>query len=397
MKRYGNLYNRLVSYENLWSAAKNAAKGRRFCHNTSKFNLELEKNLFELQEQLRNKTYKPGSYHTFNVYECKKRMISAAPYRDRVAHHALCNIIEPLFEKKFIFDTYANRKDKGTHRALDKYQRFAKNYKFVLKCDIKKYFPSIDHDILYSEINRIIKDKDVLWLVRIIIDNSNPQEEVAEYFHGDDLFTPLERRKGLPIGNLTSQLWAKVFLSRFYHFIKEELRCKAYIRYVDDFVLFAGTKKELWNYYKKIESYLEKHRLKIHPAKCEIFHSRMGVKFLGNRVYGTHRIPYKQNVMRFKRRFEKRIRHCLQGLITNEKLKLSLAGWLGHIVHSDTYMLRKKLYSFFKEKHRGMDAILPCSSWRLVEKQRQQHTFGQPQQEQPGQREQQQRVSLYSP
>ncbi len=177
--------------------------------------------------------------------EPKPRKISAAPYRDRVVHHALCNVIVPIFERTFIADSYANRLGFGTHRALKRFTQFARSSRYILQCDIRKYFPSIDHEILKRLLRRKIKCADTLWLIDTIIDNSNEQEPVIEYFPGDGLLTPIERRRGLPIGNLTSQFFANIYLNGLDHFVKEQLRASKYLRYVDDFALFADDRNFL--------------------------------------------------------------------------------------------------------------------------------------------------------
>ncbi len=212
MKSYNYLYNQICSFENLLLAARKAQRGKRFKEYTSRFNFNLENELITLQQELIDKTYQPGPYTEFYIYDAKKRKISAAPYRDRIVHHALCNIIEPIFNKSMIYDTYANRQDKGTHKAILRFQSFSRKNRYVFKYDIKKYFPSIDHEILLDTLFDKIQCKDTQWLIKVIIDNSNPQEEVLDYFNGDDLFTPIMRRKGLPLGNLTSQFFANVYL-----------------------------------------------------------------------------------------------------------------------------------------------------------------------------------------
>jgi len=234
MKTYKNLYETIFSFDNLSLAARKAQRGKRFKENVAQFNMNLEKELLNLLGELQQQNYQPGEYRSFFIYEPKKRMISAAPYRDRVVHHALMNVIGSIFEKSFIFDSYANQIGKGTHRAVQRFQTYLRRYRYVLKCDIKKYFPSIDHEILKQKIRRKIADQKTLWLIDTIIDNSNPQVPVIDYFPGDDLLTPIERRRGLPIGNLTSQFFANVYLNDFDHFVKEQLRCQAYVRYVDD-------------------------------------------------------------------------------------------------------------------------------------------------------------------
>ncbi len=171
----------------------------------------------------------------------------------------------------FIDDSYANRWGFGTHRALRRFTTFARSSRYVLQCDIKKYFPSIDHAILKTLLHHKIKCKDTLWLIETIIDNSNPQEPMIEHFPGDDLLSPLQRRRGLPIGNLTSQLFANVYLNGFDHFIKEELKCKKYLRYVDDFALFADDREFLAEAQQAIANYLINLRLKLHPVKSQLF------------------------------------------------------------------------------------------------------------------------------
>lgn len=235
MKRYGNLWHQIIDFENLLEAARKAQRSKRFRPNVLAFNYTLEDQLLRLQHELQTQTYQPGDYRTFRIFEPKPRLISAAPYRDRVVHHALCNIIVPIFEQTFIDDSYANRSGYGTHRALRRFTKFARSHRLILQCDVQKYFPSIDHEILKAVIRRKIKCPETLWLIEQIIDRSNEQDPVLHYFPGDTLLTPNERRKGLPIGNLTSQFFANCYLNGLDHFVKEDLKAKCYLRYVDDF------------------------------------------------------------------------------------------------------------------------------------------------------------------
>lgn len=337
MKTYKNLYLQITTFNNLLCAAHQAARGKREHPNVLHFFNRLEENLLELQTALQNQTYRPGTYTTFQIYEPKPRMISAAPFRDRVVHHALINVIGLLFERSFIFDSYANRISKGTHRAIRRYQNFLRQHRYVIKCDIKKYFPSIDHGILKKVIRRRITDQRTLWLIDAIIDGSNAQEPVIDYFSGDDLFAPFERRKGLPIGNLTSQFFANVYLDPLDHFVKQKLRCPAYLRYVDDFVLFADRKSELIVWRTHIGAFLKDYRLRLHPRHCYIFPSRIGWRFLGQQVFQTHRRLASQNVRTFKRRLSAWIRK------PPENFQQRLASWLGHAAQADAYRLVEKL------------------------------------------------------
>jgi retron-type reverse transcriptase len=273
MKRYGNLWPAITAFPNLLQAHYQAQKGKRYRQNVLAFNHNLESELLCLKDELLTQTYQPGPYRTFEIVEPKRRLISAAPYRDRVVHHALCNVIVPLIEPTFIDDSYANRIGKGSHRALQRFTRFARHRRYVLQCDIQKYFPSIDLAILKALIRRKIKCKDSLWLIDTIIDASNEQIPVLHYFPQDDLLTPLNRRRGLPIGNLTSQFFANVYLNGFDHFVKETLKSTAYLRYVDDFALFSDDREWLVDAQQAIESYLATLRLKIHPyATGGIYH-----------------------------------------------------------------------------------------------------------------------------
>jgi RNA-directed DNA polymerase len=233
-----NLYTQLCTWDNLYLAYRNAAKGKRGKPPAARFEYRLEDHLIQLQRELQSKSYRPGAYHSFIIHEPKRRLISAAPFRDRVVHHALCNVIEPRFERSFIRDSYANRVGKGTHRALDRAQAFARRFRYVLQCDMVQFFPSIDHAILRRILARKISDEAVLWLVdRILASGEGVLSAAYEmvYFPGDDLWAAA-RPRGLPIGNLTSQFWANCYLNPFDHFVKRELRSQGYVRYVDDFL-----------------------------------------------------------------------------------------------------------------------------------------------------------------
>jgi len=219
MRRHGHLREGLIAFENLLRAAEKARRGKRFRPPAARFFFHLERELTRLHDELAAKTYRPGPYRTFTLHEGKARQISAAPFRDRVVHHALTGVLEPIFERSFVFDSDACRKGKGTHAAVDRCQGFARRYRYVLKADVRKFFPSIDHAILKGLVARKVKDPHVLWLVDRIIDHGNPQDPVLMWFPGDDLFTPTERRRRLPLGNQTSRFFANVYLDPLDHFV----------------------------------------------------------------------------------------------------------------------------------------------------------------------------------
>jgi retron-type reverse transcriptase len=309
------------------------------------FNYHLETELIRLQKQLTDKTYQPGVYRTFHLINPKSRLISAAPYRDRVVHHALCNVIVPIFEKTFIADSYANRLGFGTHRALKKFTTFARNSNYVLQCDIRKYFPSIDHEILKTLLHNKLKCPDTLWLINSLIDNSNEQFAVVEYFPGDELLTPLERQRGLPIGTLTSQFFANVYLNYLDHFVKDKLKAWKYLRYVDDFALFSNDREFLTDARYAIEEYLTELRLKIHPIKSQLFETKYGTNFLGFRILPDCIRVRAENLRRARRRIKNMQSNYIQGKIELEKVFQSIQSWFAHLEHGDTWQLRQQIFT----------------------------------------------------
>ena len=382
MKSYNQLFRQIYPFECLWEAAKKSEKGKHNRAATLRFRFHLERELLRLEKELKNKRYKPGPYRTFYVYDPKKRLISAAPYRDRVVHHTLCTVIEPLFEKSFIHDSYANRKGKGTHAAIERYQFFARKFPYVLKCDIRKFFPSIDHEILREKLHRRIRCKDTRWLIDLILDASNNQEIHSPYFPGDNLFTPFHRRRGLPIGNLTSQFWANVYMDHFDHFVKEGLRVKGYVRYVDDFVLLAKTKEELHRYKAEIISFLQRLRLLVHPNKTQIHPTQKGIPFLGYRVFPNYCYLKKDKAHRYRRYVKKSLSEFKQGKLSPEKWESGLNSWLGHVRYGNNQRLEQEVFSYINSQGLSLLEHPSRSSWRLLEQQTPELPRYEPQQEQ---------------
>jgi retron-type reverse transcriptase len=345
MKRYNNLYPQITDFSNLVLAARQAQRGKRFRENVLKFNYNLEAELAKIKSELESKTYQPGRYKTFDICEPKPRLISAAPYRDRVIHHALCNIIVPIFENTFIADSYANRLGFGTHKALHRFTSFARDSRYILQCDIKKYFPSIDHEILKSLLRRKLKCHDTLWLAETIINSSNPQVPVIDHFPGDDLLSPLQHRRGLPIGNLSSQFFANVYLNSLDHFIKEQLKAKKYVRYVDDFALFSDDYEFLAQAQIAIEKFLVSLRLKLHPVKSQLYETRHGANFLGFRILPDRIRVRSENLRRGRRRLHQLQRDYAQGKINFQDVHCSILSWQAHLAHSDSWQLRQKIFA----------------------------------------------------
>ena len=290
-------------------------------------------------------TYSPGAYRQFTVYERKPRLISVAPFRDRVVHHAVMHVLEPLLDQRFIPDTYACRKNKGVHRAVDRYQQFAREYAYVLKLDIRRYFPSIDRTILIQQLDRRIKDKSVLDLLHRIIDNGPETGGPVQFFPGDDLVSVSERRRGLPIGNLTSQFFANLYLDEFDHWLKESQRVKGYLRYVDDIYLLDNDTQRLWALRDAVAGKLQEIRLALHADKTQIYRTTERVDVLGYKVSRYRRWLRNDNGFRFRRRL-RHMSHLYQtGDMDWPTLNASVQSWIGHARHAETAGLREVIFS----------------------------------------------------
>lgn len=340
-----SLYTPLTDFANLRLAAQKAARGKRGHGPAARFEFQLADELLALQTDLREFGYRPGGYASFYIHEPKRRLISAAPFRDRVVHHALMNIIEPLFERQFHPHSYANRKGKGTHAALDQFTAYARRYKYVLRLDIVQHFPSIDHVILRHELARVIPDPAVLWLCDQILASGRgilSEQYQMVYFPGDDLLAPL-RPRGLPIGNLTSQFWSNVYLNPFDWFVTRELRCPAYLRYVDDFALFSDSKRQLWGWKQRIIDRLARLRLTIHPGPAQVTPTAHGSPWLGWQVFPDHRRLKPENVRKFRHKLARLQDDLNHGRIPIEKMHASVQGWVNHARYGDTWGLRRRL------------------------------------------------------
>ena len=301
-RRHDDLFGGIASFPWLIAAARRAVRCKRRAPGAAAFMAHLETHCLRLERELRERRWTPGRYFVMKIHDPKPRRISAAPFRDRVVHHAFCKVVEPLFEAGFIADSFANRRGFGTHLGVSRYEQFRDAHAYVLRCDVFRYFPAIDHEILKTDLRRRLACRRTLWLADRIIDGSNPQEPVHLHFPGDSLLAPLERQRGLPIGNLTSQFFANVYLDGLDHFVKERLRCRGYVRYVDDFALFHDDPRALADWRAEIEAYLAKRRLRLHPQKTRITTTREPACFLGYVLHpGGRRLP-EENVRRFRNR-----------------------------------------------------------------------------------------------
>jgi RNA-directed DNA polymerase len=338
-----SIYQQITDWSNLLLAYRKAARHKRGKTSAAGFEHQLADRLLQLQHELTTGRYQPGGYVHFTIHDPKQRKISAAPFRDRVVHHALCNLIEPLFEAQFIEHSYANRVGKGTHRAIDQLQAWARQYDYVLRLDIVKHFPSIDHAVLYNILTDVVTDSQTRWLIQTVIESGRgvlDDDYQMVYFPGDDLFA-VNRPRGLPIGNLTSQFWSNCYLNPLDWFVGQDLGCSAYLRYVDDMALFSNSKRELYAWKQAIIAFLATLRLTIHETKAQVAPVGQGIPWLGFVVYPQQRRVKARNVVKFSRRLRQRWHELGTGDITFAEFDASVQGWINHVRYADTWGLRR--------------------------------------------------------
>lgn len=341
------MWQQLSSFENLWNAWLAASRGKRSTPDVAEFEGNVEANLFALQRALTDGSYQPGGYRSFLIHDPKRRLVSAAPFIDRVVHHALVQVIEPAFEATFIGDSYANRIGKGTHAAVERTQRWTRQYQYVLQCDIRQFFPSVDHVVLLKILARKVTCERTLALCAQILANGDGvlgNEYDMVYFAGDDLLAST-RPRGLPIGNLTSQFWSNVLMNEIDQLAKRALHCKAYLRYVDDFLLFADDKKTLWVWKSAIREKLTAMRLTLHEKSSTVYPCANGIGFLGQRIYPSHRRLKTRNARAFEARYREWQTEFAQGNLTLAEISQRVRGWVAHAEHANTVGLRSKIFN----------------------------------------------------
>lgn len=341
----GNLYKKIISLNNLLSSWKEFRNGKRNKADVQEFELNLEDNLFELHEELTSFKYKHSNYSSFHITDPKQRHIHKAKVRDRIVHHAVHRILYPIFDEYFISGSYSCRLGKGSHRAVTELQimarKVSKNYTgpcYVLKCDIKKFFNSVDHQILNKILKNKIDNSELLSLLEEIIGSfgsvagAQPQLQLFDFRSENrerERAAPVGvAGKGIPIGNLTSQLFANVYLNEFDQFIKHNIRIKYYLRYCDDFVILSNNKDQLEKVIVVIEEFLNENlELCLHDDKVCIRKLKQGIDFLGYVI-----LPY-HTVLRTKTR-----RRMLKKLTLENS-----SSYLGILGHCDSYKLRKQI------------------------------------------------------
>lgn len=354
MQTIKNIFPLIYDFENLFNAYKKAIKCKRYRADVMEYTDRLEENLIELQNEFIWKTYSVGRYNIFYVYEPKKRMIMSLQFKDRVAQHAIYSILNPYFEKQFISDSYACRVGKGTHRAIKKLQSWLRKTErkqerfYYLKLDISKYFYRVDHEILMGILQRKIADRDLLHVLSVIINCEDTHFGLplgADV--GNVAYDELLEEVGLPIGNLTSQMFANLYLNELDQHCKHCLHLKYYIRYMDDIIILHHDKKYLEKIKQDIAGFLEtKLHLQLNNKTC-IRPTSMGIEFVGFRVWSTHIKLRKKTAKKMEKRLKYMFRAFTAGEIDRETLDRSIASYRGVLQHFNSYGLRQSLNEMY--------------------------------------------------
>jgi len=321
--------------ENLFSAWQEFSSGKMKKADVLEFKFNLEENLFRLHRELTTKAYRHSNYTVFNVCDPKLRRIHKACVRDRVLHHAVFRILYPIFDKNFIFDSYSCRIEKGTHRAVARLEKFCRQASrnnsrniFVLKCDVRKFFDSVDQDILLGLIRRKISDTNAIWLIKKII-KSFPT--------------------GLPLGNVTSQLFANIYLDELDQFVKHKLKEKYYLRYCDDFVILSESKDHLENLIAPLKNFLKRElKLDLHPDKIVLRKHGQGIDFLGYVVLPQRRILRTKTKKRMLRKIREKRFLLREDLISDESFGQTLQSYLGILKHCQGYKIKREIEEFLR-------------------------------------------------
>lgn len=340
MKIHHRLYYKISTFKSISSGFEEFLKGKKTKTDVVKFGEDIDNNLKNLQKELESETYQPAGYTQFYVRDPKLRLIHKATVVDRVVHHIVSKELEPIFEPTFIAHSYSCRKNKGTHKGVFALQgmalRESKNNRitcWAVKCDIKKFFASINHKILLEIISKKIKDEDFLDLIIRIIDS----------FYSDRTIDTADK-KGIPIGNLTSQFFSNIYLNELDQFIKHKLKVKYYLRYADDFVLLSEDRKYLEDLLIPIREFLKDELdLEIHPQKIIFRKFRSGIDFLGYVIFPDHILPRTKTKRRLLRKIRFKINEFKVGKISEEKMNETIQSYLGYLEHSNAYKFEEEL------------------------------------------------------
>jgi RNA-directed DNA polymerase len=346
-------FDAFISFDNLLAAYTAAARGKHGSGAVARFAFKPGDHVLALQRALAAGTWRPGAYVQFAIHESKRRWISAAPFADRVVHHALMQVVQPRFERNFSPHSFANRVGLGTHRAVNRLQGLAQQHRCVLRLDVQRHFPSIDHMVLLDLLDRRTPEPGLQRVVRLILVSGEgvadpEQADPGWLYPGDDLLA-LTRPRGLPVGNLTSQHWSNVYMHPLDEFCQRTLGCSAYVRYVDDFALFHDDKYVLADWRAQIIAFLARRlRLRIHENAAHVQACSAGIPWLGFVVYPGHRRVKARKVVEGTRRLQHMYDSWCAGAVSFAEFDACVQGWINHVRHADTLGLRAHVLGRFE-------------------------------------------------
>lgn len=339
MKVYPNLFEKVTSMSNLLAAWEKFKAGKVSKKDVRSFEYKLEENLFALHDDLVSGHYRHGAYAPFYIQDPKQRLIHKATVRDRVLHHALFNILSPLFDPTFITNSFSCRVGKGIHKGvaslkngLRKVSRNNTRTCFALKCDVQKFFQGVDQETLMAILARKIRDNKALKLLEQVISSHELMGESKEFC------------RGIPIGNLTSQLFANIYMNELDQFVKHRLRAKYYYRYTDDFIMISTSREKLVGWKKQVNLFLlEKLKLKLHPRKVTIRKYSQGIDFLGYVLFPHHQIVRIKTKRRMLKKLRRKVEGYERGTTEKNSLLTSMDSYLGVLKHANSFKVKKEI------------------------------------------------------
>ena len=357
----------VASVRNLFRAAAKARKGKTRRADVESWWLRRESEISSLRQELLSGEYRPGPYRFFKIHRPKQRNVAAAPFRDRVVHHALCNFLEPTLERGFIARSLSCQKGKGTTAARECCRQLTNRYRYVLKCDVSKFYPNLDHEVLRERLIQRIRCEKVMGLIDLILGSyrTDNREFPPRLFPGDDWLEAWSRPRGLPIGNLTSQLWGNFYLDFLDHVLTEREGHGAYLRYTDDFLLFSDDKSRLWHLHRVVKRELARVRLHLAEPKSRLLATREGVCFCGFRFL-PHLRP--RILGATKRRFEKRRHEMFKEDMPREEITLRVFSWYQFSREGNSEGLRRAYAAWpfdprLRRRRRRNCRVLRGGSW----------------------------------
>lgn len=346
---HNDLHSRIIDFDNLWKAYLAAREGKRYRREVAQFNVNLEENLLNIHNHLVWGTWRPGKSREFRIFEPKQRDIQAPPFADRIVHHAVVRIVEPLFERRFIYHSYACRRRKGAQRAVNELQAMLRAAgqnsatPYVVKADVRSYFASIRHDVLFRAISRVVSCRKTLALWRRI---------AAAYGHESGI--------GLPVGALTSQLSANIVLDQLDHVAKDRLGIQMYVRYMDDIIIVSPDKESAWHALRELIGGLSVLGLEINP-KTSIFPAGRGVDFCGYRTWATHILPRKRNIKKARERFRRLARLFQEGRASLFDARQIVLSFIAYAKHCNSWHTVVKILNDFCLTKGDLSLCLPCN------------------------------------